>query len=81
MFFFSTNVTAYANGGFVVELDESRCIKNCRKFRVPLFFEQRSNLDVLPWLQQMGGIDEAALDKLSLVTEMTKHIQVRASSS
>lgn len=29
----------------------------------------------------MGGIDEAALDKLSLVTEMTKHIQVRASSS
>ncbi|XP_024393848.1 uncharacterized protein [Physcomitrium patens] len=30
---------------------------------------------------QMGGIDEAALDKLSLVTEMTKHIQVRASSS
>lgn len=33
------------------------------------------------WLQQMGGIDEAALDKLSLVTEMTKHIQVRASSS
>lgn len=33
------------------------------------------------WFQQMGGIDEAALDKLSLVTEMTKHIQVRASSS
>lgn len=29
---------------------------------------------------QMGGIDEAALDRLSLVTEMTKHIQVRASS-
>jgi hypothetical protein len=29
---------------------------------------------------QMGGIDEAALDKLSLVTEMTKHIRVRASS-
>lgn len=28
----------------------------------------------------MGGIDEAALDKLSLVTEMTKHIRVRASS-
>lgn len=27
---------------------------------------------------QMGGIDEAALDKLSLVTEMTKHIRVRA---
>ncbi|KAL3522365.1 hypothetical protein ACH5RR_015199 [Cinchona calisaya] len=29
---------------------------------------------------QMGGIDEAALDRLSLVTEMTKHISVRASS-
>lgn len=28
---------------------------------------------------QMGGIDESALDRLSLVTEMTKHIQVRAS--
>jgi hypothetical protein len=25
---------------------------------------------------QMGGIDEAALDRLSLITEMTKHIQV-----
>lgn len=25
---------------------------------------------------QMGGIDEAALDRLSLVTEMTKHIRV-----
>jgi len=30
---------------------------------------------------QMGGIDEAALDRLSLVTEMTKHIHVRAQSS
>eukprot|EP00899_Mesostigma_viride_P008802 jgi/Mesvir1/17923/Mv12986-RA.1 len=28
---------------------------------------------------QMGGIDEAAIDRLSLVTEMTKHIHVRAS--
>ncbi|KAL7212996.1 hypothetical protein ACSBR2_015657 [Camellia fascicularis] len=28
---------------------------------------------------QMGGIDETALDRLSLVTEMTKHIRVRAS--
>ncbi|KAI3958295.1 hypothetical protein MKW92_020739 [Papaver armeniacum] len=28
---------------------------------------------------QMGGIDEAALDHLSLVTEMTKHIRIRAS--
>lgn len=28
---------------------------------------------------QMGGIDEAAVDRLSLVTEMTKHIRVRAS--
>lgn len=27
---------------------------------------------------QMGGIDEAALDRLSLVTEMTRHIRVRA---
>jgi len=27
---------------------------------------------------QIGGIDEAALDRLSLVTEMTKHIRVRA---
>lgn len=27
----------------------------------------------------MGGIDEAALDRLSLVTEMTRHIRVRAS--
>jgi Guanylate-binding protein, N-terminal domain len=30
-------------------------------------------------LLQMGGIDESALDRLSLVTEMTKHIRVRAS--
>ncbi|KAI3750549.1 hypothetical protein L2E82_21194 [Cichorium intybus] len=30
---------------------------------------------------QMGGIDEAALDRLSLVTEMTKHIRVRASGA
>ncbi|GFY91904.1 guanylate-binding family protein [Actinidia rufa] len=29
--------------------------------------------------QTMGGIDEAALDRLSLVTDMTKHIRVRAS--
>ncbi|KEH30967.1 guanylate-binding family protein [Medicago truncatula] len=28
---------------------------------------------------QMGGIDEAALDRLSLVTQMAKHIRVRAS--
>lgn len=28
---------------------------------------------------QMGGIDEAALDRLSLVTQMTKHIRVKAS--
>lgn len=28
---------------------------------------------------QMGGIDESSLDRLSLVTEMTKHIRVRAS--
>lgn len=27
---------------------------------------------------QMGGIDEAALDRLSLVTQMTKHVRVRA---
>lgn len=27
----------------------------------------------------MGGIDEAALDRLSLVTQMTKHIRVKAS--
>ncbi|XP_022926605.1 guanylate-binding protein 3-like [Cucurbita moschata] len=27
---------------------------------------------------QMGGIDEAALDRLSLVTQMAKHIRVRA---
>jgi len=30
---------------------------------------------------QMGGIDEASLDRLSLVTEMTKHIRVRANQS
>ena len=30
---------------------------------------------------QMGGIDEAAGDRLSLVTEMTKHIRVRAGAS
>lgn len=30
---------------------------------------------------QMGGIDEAALDRLSLVTEVTKHIRVRAGSA
>lgn len=29
---------------------------------------------------QMGGIDEAALDRLSLVVEMTKHIRVRAAA-
>lgn len=29
---------------------------------------------------QMGGIDEAALDRLSLVTEMTRHIRVRANT-
>ncbi|KAJ0240684.1 Guanylate-binding family protein [Hirschfeldia incana] len=28
---------------------------------------------------QMGGIDEASLDRLSLVTQMTKHIRVKAS--
>ena len=26
---------------------------------------------------QMGGIDESALDRLSLVTEMTRHIRVK----
>ena len=30
---------------------------------------------------QMGGIDEAALDNLALVTEMTKHIRVKAATS
>ncbi|GJP39214.1 hypothetical protein CLOM_g23607 [Closterium sp. NIES-68] len=30
---------------------------------------------------QMGGIDESSLDRLSMVTEMAKHIQVRASSA
>jgi Guanylate-binding protein, N-terminal domain len=30
---------------------------------------------------QMGGIDEAALDRLSLVTEMTKHIRVKAGAT
>ncbi|CAI5525722.1 unnamed protein product [Closterium sp. Naga37s-1] len=30
---------------------------------------------------QMGGIDESSLDRLSMVTEMTKHIQVRANSA
>ncbi|KAK9085392.1 hypothetical protein Sjap_025803 [Stephania japonica] len=28
---------------------------------------------------QIGGIDEGAIDRLSLVTEMTKHIRIRAS--
>ncbi|XP_059435506.1 uncharacterized protein LOC132168530 isoform X2 [Corylus avellana] len=28
---------------------------------------------------QMGGIDETAIDRLSLVTQMTKHIRIRAS--
>lgn len=27
---------------------------------------------------QMGPIDEAALDRLSLVTQITKHVRVRA---
>ncbi|OEL21953.1 Guanylate-binding protein 6 [Dichanthelium oligosanthes] len=36
----------------------------------------RRNMSYCPL--QMGGIDEAALDRLSLVTEMTKHIRVRA---
>ncbi|KAK9868501.1 hypothetical protein WJX84_006010 [Apatococcus fuscideae] len=30
---------------------------------------------------QMGGIDEAAIDHLSLVTEMTKHIRIKADSA
>jgi hypothetical protein len=30
---------------------------------------------------QMGGIDEAALDRLGLVTEMTKHVRVRAAAA
>lgn len=30
---------------------------------------------------QMGGIDEAALDRLSLVTKMTQHIRVRAANN
>lgn len=30
---------------------------------------------------QMGSIDEAALDRLSLVTELTRHIRVRATSA
>jgi hypothetical protein len=30
---------------------------------------------------QFGGIDEAALDRLSLVTEMTKHIRARSEES
>ncbi|EFJ51125.1 hypothetical protein VOLCADRAFT_57349 [Volvox carteri f. nagariensis] len=29
----------------------------------------------------MGGIDESALDRLSLVTEMTKHVRVRAAAA
>lgn len=29
----------------------------------------------------MGGIDEAALDRLSLVTKMTQHIRVRAGAA
>lgn len=32
-------------------------------------------------MSQMGGIDEAALDRLSLVTEMTRHIKVRSGAS
>ena len=39
-------------------------------------FKGRRNIFYCP--VQMGGIDEAALDRLSLVTEMTKHIRVRA---
>jgi hypothetical protein len=27
---------------------------------------------------QMGGIDEAAIDRLSLITELTRHIRVRS---
>lgn len=40
-----------------------------------------NRLIIVPILSviQMGGIDESALDRLSLVTEMTKHIRVRAS--
>ena len=34
---------------------------------------------VLFCMFQMGGIDEASLDRLSLVTQMTKHIRVKAS--
>lgn len=41
----------------------------------------RSSATLIVCSLQMNGIDEAALDNLSLVTEMTKHIRVRASSS
>lgn len=66
---------------FVLELSDLVIPSNCRTFRELLFYELYGNLNASLWLRQMGGIDEAALDKLSLVTEMTKHIQVRASSS
>jgi len=41
-----------------------------------IIFKGRRNIFYCP--VQIGGIDEAALDRLSLVTEMTKHIRVRA---
>lgn len=31
-------------------------------------------------LVQFGGIDEAAIDKLHMITEMTKHIRVKAAA-
>jgi hypothetical protein len=43
----------------------------------PSRYDETHKVNCCDW--QMNGIDEAALDNLSLVTKMTKHIRVRAS--
>ena len=45
---------------------------------LPLYKDLTHSMSALCMPSQMGGIDESALDRLSLVTEMTKHIRVKA---
>ncbi len=61
---------------------EPKLITVCSPFQLePVFLLlTKSGTCLIICTLQMGGIDEAALDKLSLVTEMTRHIRVRASS-
>jgi hypothetical protein len=65
-------------------LHPATCLSCCAGLQTAQYSTQIFSLAVLLSslfvYNQMGGIDEAALDRLSLVTEMTKHIRVRAGS-